>query len=501
MREVSRADGSVGRILDGHLNAVERLLLVGARGCSTRRTGRRSPPDACSSGSGVRIPSAVRASRPRCAKDPDGLRLYGVKTFCSGAGGVQRALVVARDAADGRRLAYVDLASGVSIDRDWYRADGLRASESHRVVFSGARVLALLGGDGEMLREPWFSRDAIRTSATWAGIADGVVAAATSWLRQHGADDQLAGLAAGRMRVAIATIDRWLEYAGRRADEDRPMADTSIEARWAIASACREIIADAATACGSRPLATGGALSRGRRDLDLFLLQHRLEPKLAAHGHGGDRRDGRRMTPPAEADARPPSAASHDRPRVAAAFFEDLYERSEDPWSFATSDYERRKYAHTLSSLGAPRFERALEIGCSIGVFTELLASVTGELVAIDVSERALARARRRLHGRRGVRFVRASFPEEMPAGHWDLIVCSEILYYLDRDAFALAVDRLRSASRRARRCSPSTGARPTRTYPLLGDEVHDRLVATLGGWHALDDRRPQYRLDRFEGR
>ena len=62
------------------------------------------------------------------------------------------------------------------------------------------------------------------------------------------------------------------------------MSDTSIESRWAIASACREIIADAATACGSRPLATGGALSRGRRDLDLFLLQHRLEAKLAAHG-------------------------------------------------------------------------------------------------------------------------------------------------------------------------------------------------------------------------
>jgi hypothetical protein len=152
------------------------------------------------------------------------------------------------------------------------------------VVFSGARVLALLGGDGEMLREPWFSRDAIRTSATWAGIADSILAAATSWLRQRGADGQLAGLAVGRMRVALATIDRWLEYAGRQADEDRLLADISIEARWAIASACRDVIADAATVCGSRPLATGDALSRGRRDLDLFLLQHRLEPKLAAHG-------------------------------------------------------------------------------------------------------------------------------------------------------------------------------------------------------------------------
>jgi alkylation response protein AidB-like acyl-CoA dehydrogenase len=283
VRDVSRADGSVGRILDGHLNAVERLLLA--------PPGVLAPADRSAIAAGHLLlgvwgadPEAGEGVPAALHEDSDGIRLYGVKTFCSGAGGVQRALVIARDAAGAHRLAYVDLASGVSIDHDWYRAYGLRASESHRVVFSGARVLALLGGDGEMLQEPWFSRDAIRTSATWAGIADGVVAAALSWLRRHGADGQLAGLAAGKMSVAAATIDRWLEYAGQRADEDLSIADVSIEARWAIASACREIIAEAATACGARPLATGGAISRGRRDLDLFLLQHRLEPKLAAHG-------------------------------------------------------------------------------------------------------------------------------------------------------------------------------------------------------------------------
>jgi len=283
VRAVSRADGSVGRILDGHLNALERLLLsapatLGAAERSGLAAGRLllgvwgADPEL-----GEGEPAALRGG-------PGGMRLHGAKTFCSGAGGVQRALVVARDAAGARRLVYVDLASGVSIDRDWYRAEGLRASESHRVVFRGARVLAVVGGDGEIMREPWFSRDAIRTSATWAGIADSIIAAATDRLRRGGAAGQLAALAVGRMRVAAATIDRWLEYAGRRADQGLPLADTAIEARWAIAAACREIIADAASACGSRPLATGGALSRGRRDLDLFLLQHRLEPKLAAHG-------------------------------------------------------------------------------------------------------------------------------------------------------------------------------------------------------------------------
>ena len=206
------------------------------------------------------------------------------------------------------------------------------------------------------------------------------------------------------------------------------------------------------------------------------------------------------MTPPAGAGSQHRPATGR-RPRVSPAFFEDLYQRSADPWSFATSDYERRKYAHTLGSLGGRSFERALEVGCSIGVFSELLASVTGELVAMDVSEHALARARRRLQGREDVRLVRGSFPEEMPTGNWDLVVCSEILYYLDDEAFDLATDRLRECLQAGATVIAVHWRAATRTYPLLGDEVHDRLLAALGAWHVCDDRRPLYRLDRFEGR
>ncbi|HWF24442.1 MAG TPA: acyl-CoA dehydrogenase family protein [Solirubrobacteraceae bacterium] len=290
VREVSRADGSVGRILDGHFNAVERLTLA----C----------PRILEDGDQARIARGelllgVWGADPGPGEgDPahlQGERIDGVKTFCSGAGGVQRALVVGRDQGGERRLAYVDLSLGVSIDRSWYRGEGLRASESHRVVFDGALVPAVLGGPGEASREPWFSRDAIRTSATWAGIADSVLAAALSFLRARGKPSEITALAAGRMRVAVASIDRWIDHAGQRADATSstagaaadagpPLAHAAIEARWAIAAAARELAAEAALACGSRPLATGGALSRGRRDLDLFLLQHRLEPLLARHG-------------------------------------------------------------------------------------------------------------------------------------------------------------------------------------------------------------------------
>jgi alkylation response protein AidB-like acyl-CoA dehydrogenase len=286
VREVSRVDGSVGRILDGHFNAVERLVVACPDTLTDRERARIASGELLLGVWGA-DPAPGEGQPARLREAGGAMTLEGVKTFCSGAGGLERALVVARDDAGERRLAYVDLTQGMSIDYSWYRGEGLRASESHRVIFDGARVRAVLGGPGEASREPWFSRDAIRTSATWAGIADSVLAAALSFLRARGEPSEIAALAAGRMRVAVATVDRWIAHAGERADSTRaggPLATTAIEARWAIAAAARELAADAAIACGSRPLATGGALSRGRRDLDLFLLQHRLEPMLARHG-------------------------------------------------------------------------------------------------------------------------------------------------------------------------------------------------------------------------
>jgi len=282
IERVSRADGSVGRILDGHFNAIDRLSLLHPDLLGDEERAAIAGGDLLLGVWGA--DPAPGEGEPARIQGGDDLTLHGVKTFCSGAGGVQRALILARDEAGASRLAYVDLSRCVSIDRSWYRGAGLRASESHRVVFEGAAVYALLGGPGELLREPWFSRDAIRTTATWAGIADGIVDAMLALLRRRGDPSETVALAAGRILVAQGTIERWLAHAAERAQGEGPLAATAIEARWAIAAAAREIAADAALACGSRPLATGGALSRGRRDLDLFLLQHRLEPLLARHG-------------------------------------------------------------------------------------------------------------------------------------------------------------------------------------------------------------------------
>ena len=164
----------------------------------------------------------------------------------------------------------------------------MRSSESHRVVFEGAPVLAVFGEPGELVREPYFGRDAIRTAVTWAGVADSAVEGALDILAaksQGRPTDDLASLAAGRMLASRETIDRWLEHAASFVDTN-PEASTahfSTQLRESIAAA-RDILDVAARAVGSHPFATASDLDRARRDLELFLLQHRLEPALARIG-------------------------------------------------------------------------------------------------------------------------------------------------------------------------------------------------------------------------
>jgi alkylation response protein AidB-like acyl-CoA dehydrogenase len=288
VRVVAAADASTARILDGHLNGVERLTLAGPEPLRTDELAQVREGKLLLGVWGA-DPSAGEGPPARLHQVDGQLVLRGVKTFCSGAGGVQRALVIAADQDGARRLVYLDTTSRVSIDRGWYRASGLRSSESHRVEFHDTPVLALLGASGELSREPYFSRDAIRTSATWAGLADCILAETLTALDPARLDGvQAHGL--GRMRVARATIDRWLEHttiALTQPQETHPLANLAVlavECRVVLYECGLLISGQAARVCGSRVLIGASTLDRARRDLDLFLLQHRLDPKIAKLG-------------------------------------------------------------------------------------------------------------------------------------------------------------------------------------------------------------------------
>lgn len=185
--------------------------------------------------------------------------------------------------------------------------------------------------------------------------------------------------------------------------------------------------------------------------------------------------------------------------RLGREYFEELYAGSEDPWSFETSEYERNKYERTISVLGGRRFHRALEAGASIGVFTRMLADRCDELLAVDVSERAVAAASERLSGQGHVRVERRTLPEEMPAGPFDLIVASEVLYYFPGEEM-LAV--LRGFERELAPGGALLAVhwrRETKTYPLQGDQVHELLAQNTRLQNKVTIIEPDYRLDLYE--
>ncbi len=192
-------------------------------------------------------------------------------------------------------------------------------------------------------------------------------------------------------------------------------------------------------------------------------------------------------------------------PSLPPAYFDDVYRANDDPWSFETSDYERRKYAATLAALSKPRYQSAFEIGCSIGVLTQQLADRCDQLLAVDASELPLAKARQRLADRPNVRLEQMAIPVDFPKGPFDFILVSEVGYYLSLDDLTIA-----------RQCmidSLETGGELllvhwtpfVHDYPLTGDAVHDFVgqAAEADGplEHRLGQRAETYRLDLFRKR
>ena len=287
VRSVARADGSVGRIFDGHLNAVERIVVQGPPALRDREL---SAVRAGELRAGVWGGDPVPGEGPPATVVRRGRSevLRGVKTFCSGAGGLDRALVLGRAEQGGPPVAvWIDVSDSrrVTVDASWYRSFGLRASVSHRVEFDDAPILARLGPPGAIAKQPWFGRDALRTAASWAGMADAAAQAAIDELASRPQHGPLEDLATGRILTAQRTISVWLDSAAAALDRgDGELEAVALHARSAISDACRTLLDEAARACGSRPFARGDRLDRARRDLEVFLLQHRLDPLLSRAG-------------------------------------------------------------------------------------------------------------------------------------------------------------------------------------------------------------------------
>jgi SAM-dependent methyltransferase len=190
------------------------------------------------------------------------------------------------------------------------------------------------------------------------------------------------------------------------------------------------------------------------------------------------------------------TAAAMSRDRAPVEHFERLARESEDPWDYAGSAYEQRKYRRTLEYL-PERTGRTLELGCSIGVFTAMLAPRTSCLLAVDFSPTALERARQRLRDAHNVQVLRRRLPEEMPPGPFDTIVCAEILYYWSADLVRVGLRRMEAALAPGGTLVAVHWRHPDRRRELTGDDVHAIVDAETRLEAEARYATPDYLLDR----
>lgn len=121
--------------------------------------------------------------------------------------------------------------------------------------------------------------------------------------------------------------------------------------------------------------------------------------------------------------------------------FDALYQRP-DPFAYETRWYERRKRELLLAMLPRPRFRRAWELGCSTGVLTRLLADRCDHVLGTDVSPRAIEQAVA-VDVPPNLAFECSTQPRQWPTGLFDLIVFSEVGYYLDGNTLGLVAQRM----------------------------------------------------------
>lgn len=142
-----------------------------------------------------------------------------------------------------------------------------------------------------------------------------------------------------------------------------------------------------------------------------------------------------------------------DGPRRARAELDSEFQGEEDPWRYATTPHEKCRHAREAEMLdavrGTTRFQRALEVGCAEGTFTELLAERCDSLLAVDLSAVALTRACKRCESYPHVDFGLFDIRTGELSGAFDLVVVVHTLDYI-RNPFTLrrVRDKLVSALR-----------------------------------------------------
>ena len=282
LRRLGRASLAVGRIVEGHANALRLIELYG-----TPR--QRSALGAMAAEGGIfgvwgaegREPVTFAATRRGSGV------LTGAKMFCSGLGLLSMAVVPVQTGSKPLLLlAHVDVSDRA--DASVWNVSGMRATASGRYDLTGV-VAEVLGRPGDYLREPHFEGGIWRYCALHCGGLEALAEGVRRHLMARGQSEQpLQSERLARMVLLAETARLWVEASGAAVERAAVTGGNDVcaaltqalLARQAVETACIEGIALTERAMGTAAFAAASEVDRIRRDLGFFLRQANLDGKL-----------------------------------------------------------------------------------------------------------------------------------------------------------------------------------------------------------------------------
>ena len=189
---------------------------------------------------------------------------------------------------------------------------------------------------------------------------------------------------------------------------------------------------------------------------------------------------------------------SSESESVPSSFFDETYRGSPDPWGYTSSFYETSKFRTTIRALPKVRFKNAFEIGCAIGVLTQKLAPKCDRLLSVDYSEVGLEEARKRCRDIAQVRFEQMQIPQQFPTEKFDLILFSEVGYYLTREDLLITKQKIIDQLLPGGYLLMAHFRPHVESFVLNGDIVHDTFLQDYAQFfkHLGDPRKRFLMLD-----
>ena len=277
LRRIGGADLSLGRLYEGHVNAVQ---LVHAYGSDAQRaTLTRDLAAGCLMGVWNTEPSpGMTVTRSGDGPALDGAVLDGAKIFASGAGRLDRVLITARDDDGAKQMILADVAGMTDrADNRRWAVRGMRGTMSGRFDFTGMTVPAdaLIGGAGDYEREPRFSAGAWRFTAVQLGAVEALVRLLRDHLVTTGkGDDPVQRLRFGRCVAMTRSAGMWVERAAQLAQAHAAdVIPFVLMTRGIVEEAGLAVMEAAARGVGTASFFDGDPIDRITRDLGLYLRQ------------------------------------------------------------------------------------------------------------------------------------------------------------------------------------------------------------------------------------